>query len=153
MAEEPGGHSRPINRPAAVMYAAVAGVTQAAIMLIVAAILAVALIGQHIDEVLAWLLVLAFLAEVVLLTVGTAQLLAGTSRTLFVVAVVLPLGFDVYRHVRSAVDADEGRLGTVFTIALGLMPVIGLILALNVRTTRYLDENRRSKDPRSLGGE
>ena len=140
----------PMGKPGTITAAAVLGYVQAGITLIPTILLfagLVAVSGQAGGEVvLGWLIVLAQLAGCVLLIFGGVKLMAGTTRTPYVVAVVLELVICVYYLISIVVSDDAGlefakdmkAAAMVFPVVFAIMPVIGLVMVLGGTGAQWL---------------
>ncbi|MGH3762526.1 hypothetical protein [Actinophytocola sp.] len=154
-----------VDKPAAVSRAARLGHTQAGITLLLTVGLVFTLIDsgrRRLDGgefALEWAVAIGQLGAVVLLIFGSARLMSGTGRTLFLVACGLELALClfyligmVYRRIQM-VDKDDGvvaeevekQLQVMFIVGpilLAVMPIIGIVLALGGTTTGFLQAKK-----------
>ena len=153
----PGGYGQPTVRPGSVTGAAVLGFIQAGITLITTGMLFVGLFGtmsgQGSEAIEAWLVAIAQLAGLVLMIFGAVQMMSGTSRTLYLVGVILELVISAYYLISFlAIDTGSGLLSenfedlknamAVIPVVFAVMPLIGLILALGSAASSYLSPAR-----------
>jgi hypothetical protein len=149
-----GGYGpAPVEKPGGVTGAAVLGFIQAGITLITTGILFSGLFatGGAEGTGLGWVIALAQLAGLILLIFGAVQLMSGTSRAMYLAGAGLELAICAYYLISiliadtdtesaalSSTLADMKAAAAVIPIVFAVMPLIGLILALNSGTTRYL---------------
>jgi hypothetical protein len=143
----------PVQKPGAVTGAAVLAFIQAGITLITTGIIFFGLIGTasaDVDQTMGWVVAIAQLAGLILLIVGAVQLMSGSSRVMYLVAVILELVICGYYLVQ-ILGADAGGISaledmkgaaTVIPIVFAVMPLIGLFLALGSATGNYIQAKR-----------
>jgi hypothetical protein len=139
----------PVQKPGTVTGAAVLAFIQAGITLITTGIIFFGLLGTasaEVDQTMGWVVAIAQLAGLILLIIGAVQLMSGSNRTLYLVAVILELVICGYYLVQ-IVGADAGGISaledmkgaaTVIPIAFAVMPLIGLFLAIGSSTGKYI---------------
>lgn len=143
----------PVQKPGAVTGAAVLAFIQAGITLITTGIIFFGLIGtasSDVDQTQGWIVAFAQLAGLVLLILGAVQLMSGSSRVVYLVAVILELAICGY-YLVTILSADAGGISaledmkgaaTVIPVVFAVMPLIGLILALGSGTSRFIQAKR-----------
>ena len=149
----------PVQKPGSVTGAAVLAFIQAGITLITTGILFFGLFAAasaanaadvKVDATMGWVVSIAQLVGLVLLIIGAVQLMSGSSRVLYLVAVVLELAICGYYLVllggadAGGISALEDMKGAalVIPIVFAIMPLIGLILALGSGAGRYIEAKR-----------
>jgi hypothetical protein len=147
--QQPGYGPAPIEKPGAITGAAVLGFIQAGLTLISTIIFTMGLINagsvtSGLGEM--WVVDIAQFAGVILLILGSVQLIGGTSRTMYLVATGLEIAVSLYWAIRfgalptEGINAVENFRNSLVVIAVGfvIMPVIGLILAAGSGPGRYI---------------
>jgi hypothetical protein len=150
----PGTHApMPVQKPGTVTGAAVLAFIQAGITLITTGIIFIGLLGTasaEVDQTQGWVLAFAQLIGLILLIVGSVQLMSGSSKVLYLVAVILELGICAFYLVQ-ILGADAGGISaledmqgaaTVIPIVFAVLPLIGLFLALGKGTGAYIQAKR-----------
>jgi hypothetical protein len=145
-AEYGGG---PVGRSGSTTAAAVLGFVQAGITTITTGLFLAGLSNAG-GTAEGWLVVLAQAVGVVLLIWGGVQLLKGTGRTIFLAGAVLEMLICVYWLIQFVAVESAGvefvenakSAGALISILFGVMPAIGLILAMGSATTEYVRSRR-----------
>ncbi|TCO46688.1 hypothetical protein [Actinocrispum wychmicini] len=146
----PGYGQMPIEKPGTITGAAVLAFIQAGITLITTIIITMGLINASsvtggLGE--GYAVMIAQFLGVVLLIVGSVQLLNGSSRGLFLVATGLEVVIALYWAIRFGSAINAGGIGAIenfrnslIVIALGyaVLPVIALILGAGSGVGRYI---------------
>jgi hypothetical protein len=147
------GQQAPLEKPGTITGAAVLGFIQAGITLIATIILAMGLMNAgSVTDGLAepWVVTIAQFVGVILLIFGSVQLIGGSNRNLYLIAVGLEIVISLYWAIRfgaadtAGLAAIENFRNSLILIAVGfvIMPVIGLILAAGSGTGRYIAAKR-----------
>ena len=147
------GRGGPVEKPGSVTGAAVLAFIQAGITLITTGLIFIALaaasglasdLGVSLGGSLAepWIVAFVQLGGLIILIFGAVQLMSGTSRNLFVGAVILQLVICVYYIIRSLSASGDSSTGAgvsiVVPLLFAIMPAIALILAMGGAATQYL---------------
>ncbi|MCE7001384.1 hypothetical protein LWC34_00795 [Kibdelosporangium philippinense] len=151
---------QPNGRPGSVTAAAVLGFVQAGITLLTTGLLFAALFAstseQDYSALVFWSLATAQLVGLLLLTIGSVQLLSGKSRVLYLCGAALELAICAFYLVMvigasvnaAALVSDYYAQGfavglSIFPVFFAIMPMVGLFLSAGSGTGDYLRSNGR----------